>query len=271
MPEPPALAGPPPGDVDVPGAVWALADGRTPRPVWRNQLGGLTFELRGETDRCFVKWAPARSGLDLAAEAARLRWAAPFTPVPHVLDEGADDAGAWLLTDALPGDNAVIDRWKADPRTAVTAIAEGLAAMHDALPVDRCPFDWTAEARIADIEQRAAAGTLDPSVWHNEHRHLSIAEAIDVLADGPPDDRTVVCHGDACAPNTLLTDDGRWSGHVDLGALGVGDRWADLAIATWSCEWNYGPGWEATLLDVYGVATDADRTRYYRLLWDLGP
>jgi hypothetical protein len=53
----------------------------------------------------------------------------------------------------------------------------------------------------------------------------------------------VVCHGDACVPNTLLDRTGRWIGHVDLGTLGVGDRWADLAIATLSTEWNYGPGW----------------------------
>jgi len=49
------------------------------------------------------------------------------------------------------------------------------------------------------------------------------------------------------------------------------DRWADLAIATWSAGWNYGPGWERPLLDAYGVPPDPDRTRYYRLLWDLGP
>jgi kanamycin kinase len=80
----------------------------------------------------------------------------------------------------------------------------------------------------------------------------------------------VVCHDDACAPNTLIADNGRWSGHVDLGDLGVADRWADLAVATWSTEWNYGPGWEQPLLDAYGVEPDAERTRYYRLLWELG-
>jgi hypothetical protein len=45
----------------------------------------------------------------------------------------------------------------------------------------------------------------------------------------------------------------------------------DLAIATWSTTWNYGPGWEIPLLDAYGIAPDPERTRYYRLLWDLGP
>jgi kanamycin kinase len=103
------------------------------------------------------------------------------------------------------------------------------------------------------------------------HQPLGLGRALDLLADIPPVDRLVVCHGDSCAPNTLLTDDGRWSGHVDLGELGVADRWADLAVATWSTEWNYGPGWDKLLLQAYGVPPDPDRTRYYRLLWDLGP
>jgi hypothetical protein len=46
---------------------------------------------------------------------------------------------------------------------------------------------------------------------------------------------------------------------------------ADLAVATWSTTWNYGPGWEIPLLDAYGVDPDPDRTRYYRLLWEVGP
>jgi kanamycin kinase len=29
--------------------------------------------------------------------------------------------------------------------------------------------------------------------------------------------------------------------------------WADLAIATWSTAWNYGPGWLIPLLQAHGV------------------
>ena len=77
-----------------------------------------------------------------------------------------------------------------------------------------------------------------------------------------------MCHGDACCPNTLVGEDGRWAGHVDLGALGVADRWADLAVATMSTAWNYGPGWEADLLAAYGIEPDPERMDYYRKLWN---
>ena len=91
--------------------------------------------------------------------------------------------------------------------------------------------------------------------------HLRTPPAVDVL---------VVCHGDACAPNTLIGSDGRWSGHVDLGALGLADRWADIAVAAMSTEWNYGPGYDRVVYDAYGIEPDEERIAYYRLLWDLG-
>src|SRR5215469_9753631 len=146
----------------------------------------------------------------------------------------------------------------------------GLAALHDALPAADCPFSWTAEDRIAAAQRAAAAGRLDTSDWAPEHLELGIEGVLARVQDIPPADKLVVCHGDACAPNTLITGDGRWSGHVDLGDLGVADRWADLAIATWRTGWNYGPGWEQVLLDAYGIKQDEQRTRYYRLLWELG-
>jgi aminoglycoside phosphotransferase len=255
----------------VPAPVTEAAAGRPVRLVWDNEVGGLTFEVGMDPDRCFVKWSPVSSGIDLAREAARMAWARPFTPVPRLLGQGADETASWLVTAALPGQSAVADRWLAEPRTAVTAIGEGLRAMHEALPVPACPFSWSAEQRIAEVRRREAEGRLDPARWHEAYQHLGIDQALELIADVPPVDRAVVCHGDSCAPNTLLTDDGRWSGHVDLGDLGVADRWADLAIATWSTQWNYGPGWEDLLLRAYGIQPDPDRTSYYRLLWDLGP
>lgn len=269
------IAGLPATPTPVPSTVAALAGAARVRAVWQNECGGITFELGTDPvarlRRRFVKWAPVGSGLDLAREAERLRWAGRFTPVPEVLELGADADSSWLLTAALPGDSAVSQRWKADPVTAVRAIGEGLRALHEALPVDGCPFGWMAEDRLADAWRRAGLGLIEPGAWHPEFRHLGLDRALAELADLPAVDRLVVCHGDSCAPNTLIGPDGRCTGHVDLGALGLADRWADLAVATWSTEWNYGPGWQDELLAAYGIAADPDRIRYYRLLWDLGP
>ncbi len=59
------------------------------------------------------------------------------------------------------------------------------------------------------------------------------------------------------------------AGVVDLGSLGVADPWADLAVAAWSTEWNFGPGYAAEVYAAYGTAPDEERIAYYSLLWDL--
>ena len=253
----------------IPEKVRELACGRPTRPVWLNEAGGLTFEIDGDDEgRCFIKWQPAGQA-DLQPEARRLRWARRYAAVPAVLDEGHDEHGSWLVTTPVPGTSAVAPRWVKDPATAAAAIGRGLRALHNTLPIADCPFTWSVTDRVADAHQRRPA--LDPSTWHHVHRGLSVDAALETLEQPPSIDRLVVCHGDACAPNTLIDDSGLPAGHVDLGALGVADRWADLAVATWSVDWNYGPGWAPTLLESYGVQPDNARTAYYRLLWDLGP
>ena len=78
----------------------------------------------------------------------------------------------------------------------------------------------------------------------------------------------MVCHGDYCFPNALILD-GQVIAFVDLGELGVADRWWDLAVASWSTTWNIGPGWEDAFLETYGIEPDPERISYYRLLYDL--
>lgn len=237
--------------MDVPAPVARLAGDDVVTPVWRNAVGGLTFRLAGtDTPRDrYVKWAPATAAeLDLGAEAERLAWAGRYTPVPRVLDHGADAAGSWLLTEGIAGRSAVDGRWLARPETAARAVGAGLRALHDALPVGGCPFSWGVADRAARLSPaaRARVGAV------------------------PAVDRLVVCHGDPCAPNTLLGDDGTWVAHVDLDALGVADRWADLAVASYSLAWNYGDGWEPAFFEAYGIAPDPARIAFYRHLWDLG-
>jgi kanamycin kinase len=233
-------------DVVVPPRVRGLAGGTRIVPVWRNDYGGVTFRT---DDGRYIKHGPRNAESSFAGEAERLDWAGTRAAVPRVLEVGGDDTHEWLVTTALPGLSAVDPRWVADPATAVRAVGEGLRALHDALPVADCPFDWSVAARIAN-----AAG-----------RGIRVPDA---LREPPPVDRLVVCHGDACCPNTLIGDDGRWVAHVDLGTLGVADRWADIAVASMSTAWNYGEGWEDALIEAYGVAPDRERLSYYRDLWN---
>src|SRR5690606_29761836 len=212
----------PTGPVAVPDLVRRVTCGE-PIPVWRNELGGLTFRAG---DR-FVKFNPPNPEIDLERERERLEWLRGRHPVPEVLDARADASGQVLVARALPGESAVAPTWRARPRAAARAIGAGLRMLHDALPVETCPFEWSAESR----------GGIDP----------------------PPSDRLVVCHGDACSPNTLLAPDGSFAGHVDLGSLGVADRWADLAVASMALDWNFDPGWEGEFWRAYGIEPDAAR------------
>lgn len=224
------------GDEPTPAIVTEWAAGSEPELVWRNELGGLTFRAG---DR-FVKWNPRTTGIRLSREHARLSWLKGRHPVPHVLAFGGDAESEWLVTSRLPGEHAVGDAWRARRGEAIAAIAEGLRAMH-AVPIDTFPHDWES--------------------W--------VGRAPSSLGVRPPIDAPVLVHGDACAPNTLISPSGEWIGNVDVGDLAVGDRWADLAIASLSLDWNFGDGHQDEFFDAYGVARDEDRIRYYRALWDL--
>lgn len=224
------------GGDPVPDVVQSVADGRPIEMVWRNELGGLTFAV-GDL---FVKWNPIDTGVDLEPERHRMAWLAERHPAPRVVDFGSDDHAQWLVTDALAGEHAVGDRWRARRSEAIEAIATGLRALH-AVAIDDFPADWTS--------------------WVQRTRNE--------LGERPAVDGPVLVHGDACAPNTLISMAGEWVGHVDLGDLTVGDRWADLAIASISLDWNFGEGHQDEFFDRYGVARDDERLRFYRGLWHL--
>jgi kanamycin kinase len=223
----------------IPSVVRQLSGNEDPQWVWTNERGGSTFRAGNR----FVKWSPRATGLDLEAERLRLEWAIRWHSVPRVLDRGANDEVQWMVTAALPGESAVTEAWLARPLEAARAIGRGLRMLHDTLPVADCPFDWSVETRTG-------------------HRipveHLCM----------PPIDRLVVCHGDACSPNTIITPDGSPAGHVDLGSLGVADRWADLAVASMNLDYNFGPNWEDEFFMAYGIERDGERISFYRFLWE---
>lgn len=228
--------------IDAPPLVLALASGRPVTPVWRNEIGGVTYAIDGGAE--YVKYGPEHPEFDPPGEVARLRWVGAYVTCPRPIDHGVDDGNLWMRTAGAPGTSAVLGGWRQRPEQVVPELGRALRRFHDDVPVTDCSWVWS-------VAQRLAGLTSDPS-------HLGGQSALD----------PVVCHGDACNPNFLLDDAGRCVGYVDLGRLGIADRWADLAPALLSLGWNFGPGWEDAFLDGYGIAPDPAKQRFYTRLWE---
>ncbi len=80
---------------------------------------------------------------------------------------------------------------------------------------------------------------------------------------------TVVCHGDPCLPNIILDPQPLdVSGFIDLGRLGLADRYADLALLLANARETWPDEEQARAADMafaerYGIALDHDRLGFY--------
>lgn len=214
--------------------------------VWINQAGGVTgrFVDGNETNPKFIKRNPLGGSEDLALEAQKLEWLHLRHPSPRVVDYFRRGDVEFLITEAIPGTSAIDPTNVAQPNETIATIGHRLRFLHE-LPVADCPWTWSLADRAAQ-----AIRPLNPE--------LTV----------PADDKLVVCHGDPCAPNTLLDAHGEFVAHVDMQRLGVADRWADLAVVTLSFGWNYADYDEFAFWNAYGIEPDPERIEFYREVWD---
>ncbi|HTU39358.1 MAG TPA: aminoglycoside 3'-phosphotransferase [Acidimicrobiales bacterium] len=226
----------------------------------RNPMGGVRY---AKVDAAATRYPT------LSAEAERMIWAAPYLPVPEVVACTRVGAVGILITEAIPGCDATHPAWRDDLPALVSALGRGLRSFHEAVEEEWCPFRFDVARALDHVARRVAAGTIGAADFHPEHERFSAASALaELVATAPPHEDLVVCHGDYCPPNVLL-EDGRVTGYVDLGELGVADRWWDIAVGAWSTGWNYGPEFEPLFYESYGVEPDPERIAFYRLLYDV--
>lgn len=213
----------------------------------------------------FAKTEPVGRHAELPGEIARLRWlAGQGIPCPLLLDAGEHDGRTWLLMRAVPGRDLASS--ELEPLRIVEIAAHALRALHR-LDISGCPFDHNVDTRINWALARMEAGLVDENDLDEENRGFRAAELFAKLrAQRPACEDPVVAHGDACLPNMLADEHGRFTGLIDCGRLGVSDRHQDLALATRSIASNLGEEWVDRFLDRYGITADPNRIAFYRLL-----
>ncbi|MDJ0276413.1 APH(3')-I family aminoglycoside O-phosphotransferase [Sphingomonas sp. 2R-10] len=234
------------------------------------ESGGAVYRLSGRADApdLFLKHGTGVVADEIVAEMVRLRWLAAYVPVPDLVAFVALPDAAWLLTTALAGETAwqLLDRAPEQRGAVVDALAGFLRRLH-AIPVAHCPFDAGHRLHLAQV--RIDAELVDEADFDDARAGWSAQQVWDALQGHLPlPADPVVTHGDFSLDNLLLQD-GEVTGCIDLGRVGIADRYQDLAILA-NCLGAFDDALVARMFVTYGVAEpDGARMAFHLLLDEL--
>lgn len=170
----------------------------------------------------------------------------------EVLEYVSQDAADWLLTSAISGEDCTHGQYLSEPKRLCDTLAEQLRMLHDT-DFAECPVQNRIEEYLALAERNYRTGNYDKSAFPDSFGYKNAEDAWRVLENGKSAFcNNVLLHGDYCLPNIML-DNWRFSGFIDLGNGGVGDRHIDLFWGGWTLWFNlkthrYGE----RFLDAYG-------------------
>ena len=127
-----------------------------------------------------------------------------------------DAARDWLLVRAVPGAYACDKTLMSDPVRLARALGETVRMLHET-NARGCPLTDANTRALAAYEQEAGS---------------PFGGDISLLQSD------VLIHGDMCLPNIFYDEEYRFTGFIDLGDSGLGDRHFDLYWAMWSLSYN---------------------------------
>lgn len=234
------------------------------------ESGAAVYRLhRPGTPDLFLKHGRGGVADDVIDEMVRLRWLVDRVAVPAVRHFAATPEEAWLLTTSLPGATA----WQlldAAPPGARPAIVDRLVAflrrLH-AIPTAYCPFVADHPFRLARARVRIDAGLVDEEDFDEERQGWSAGRvwaAMHRLLPFAPD--PVVTHGDYSLDNLLIAD-GAVTGCIDVGRVGIADRYQDIAIM-WHCRAEFDSALQDRFVARYGIARLDRRKLDFHLMLD---
>lgn len=158
----------------------------------------------------------------------------------------------WLLTDRVPGEDCTHEEYLKNPERLCDTIAERLRALHE-LDAANCPVKDRMGAYRETAERNYRSGNYDGSQFPDSFGYKSAEEAWSVVErEGHLLQNEALLHGDYCLPNIML-DGWRFSGFIDVGNGGVGDRHIDLFWGAWTLWFNLKTDrYCSRFLDAYG-------------------
>ncbi|WP_405165754.1 tetratricopeptide repeat protein [Nocardia sp. NBC_01499] len=226
-------------------------------PTWSDEHEGKSGGVAFVNETYWVKRGPKA-----VAEHERLNWLRDRgIRLPEI---AVFDGDVLVLADA--GASSLAARADAGQgATSVGAILGALLRRLHSIPIAECPFDGRLDVVLAQARRQVIEGLVDQDDFDADN-DLSPEDVLArLLAERPDHEDLVVAHGDFTSPNVL-----EGAILLDVGALGVADRYRDLALAVRDLRDHFDADEVTAFFAAYGLTEpDHGRLEYYRLLDEL--
>jgi len=163
------------------------------------------------------------------------------------------DEKDWLLTRAVPGEDCTFPQYLEEPRRLCDTLANLLRQLHET-DFSGCPVTDRCGTYLTRSQQNYQAGYCELDLFPQEYWKIASPEEAWALVreNGASLKNDTLLHGDYCLPNIML-DNWRFSGFIDLGSGGVGDRHFDVLWGAWTLFFNLKTNaYYDRFLDAYG-------------------
>lgn len=168
----------------------------------------------------------------------------------------------WFLTARVPGEDCTQPDVLQRPERLCDFLGERLRMLHE-LDCSDCPVQNRMAGYKALAEENYRTGNYDKTQFPDSFGYASAEDAWAVVQQqGHLLKSEALIHGDYCLPN-VMQDHLKFTGFIDVGNGGVGDRHVDLFWGAWTLGFNlktdrYAP----RFLDAYGRDwVDTDKLR----------
>ena len=151
--------------------------------------------------------------------------------------EYLSDEEDFLLTNKIKGEDCTYFEYLNNPERLCDLMAENLYKLHT-MSFEGCPVMNRTEEYMKTAEHNYLRGVFDSSFISEK---LNFADKDDVWRFVKANESVLkadtLIHGDYCLPNILLNS-WKFSGFIDLGNGGVGDKHIDLFWGAWTLAYN---------------------------------
>lgn len=214
------------------------------------------------------------------SEAVMMKWLDGKLPVPKVLYHKVVDGVNYLLMSKMSGVMSCEESILENQELVTEILAEGLKKLW-AVDISDCPMRWDLSVKLAAAKYNVENGEVDvdnvePETF-GEGGFKDPQELLEWLTENQPPLEPVLSHGDFCLPN-IFVEDNHVSGYIDLGKMGIADKWQDIALCYRSLKHNYTGVYgseerkdfdENLLFEKLGIEPDWEKIRYYILMDEL--